>query len=182
MHGLSTIVSLIIKLFGKLFRTFGINSILLILFLIELVACIGYASEMSDHDSNSRDYEFTGIESVEELDRDNPMLKQYDILKSDQDHYYLVRVKTVNNYSEKLSLPSVSAETEGGDIVIARRIGYYGDDMAGHRAYTYIPEGTQTVLTYLIEISDYRLEGIEEIKLYDFTGEENQSIMVQIPK
>lgn len=182
MHGLSTILSLIIKLFGKIFRTFGINAILTILFVIELIACIGYASEMSDYDSNNRDYEFTGIESIEELDYKDLLLKEYDILTSEHDHYYLVRIMVDNRYSERLSYPSLSAENQNGDIVTIRRISYYGNDMQNHSVYGYIPEGTQTVLTYLLEISDFRLEETDEVKIYDFSGDEETEIRVQLPK
>jgi hypothetical protein len=182
MHGLSTILSLLFKLLGKIFRTFGINTILTIFFVIELIACIGYASEMSDYDKNSRDYEFVGVESVVELDRNDPMMKELDILTGENDHYYLVRVKINNRYSERLSVPAMSAETENGDIVIARRITYYGDNMSNHSISTYIPEGTQTVLTYMLDVSGFRLEETNVVKLFDFSGDKNKTLTIELPK
>lgn len=182
MHGLSTILSLIFKLIGKIFRTFGINAILLIFFVIELIACVSYVSEMSDYDKNSRDYEFTGVESVVELEKDDPILKEYDVLTSDYDHYYLACVTVENSYSERLSFPAMSAETESGDLVVVRRITYYGDDMADHSVSAYIPAGTRTKLTYMIEISDYRLAQTDCVILCDFTGDKEQSLTIPIPK
>ena len=137
---------------------------------------------MYDYDNNKRDYKLTEIESVVELDRDDPIFKEVDVLTSEHDHYYLVRFKLDNCYSEELTIPSMSAETENGDIVIARRITYYGDDMSGHGVYECIPEGTETVVTYMLEIGDYRLEDTDAVKLYDFSGDDNQSILVPLPK
>lgn len=182
MHGLSTILSLIFKLIGKIFRTFGINAILTIIFIIELVGCIGYISEMYNYDNDKRDYEITEIESVVELDREDPIFIEEDIFTSEYDHYYLARVKIYNRYSEELAIPSMSAETEKGDIVIARRITYYGNDMSGHGVYESIPEGTQAVVTYMLEIGDYRMEDTDAIKLYDFSGDDNESMLVPLPK
>lgn len=182
MHGLSTILSLIFKLLGKLFRVFGINAILVLFFVIELAACIGYASEMYGYDSNRRDYEIVGIESVEELGREDPLLKKEDILASESDHFYLVRIKVHNRYSESLSFPSLGAETEDGDIVIARRLMYYDDGVQEYNFFAGIPEGTQMILTYVLQISDHKWEDTESVKLYDFTGKKEESIVVPIPK
>lgn len=183
MHGLSTILSLLFKLLGKIFRTFGINAILVIFFVIEIIACVGYAEEMSDYDKNRYDYELKEVESVVELDRNDPMLKQYDMLTSDHDRYYLVRIKINNHYSERLAVPAMSAETEDGELVVATRITYYGNDMRGEHSVTnYIPEGTQTVLTYIIELSDYRLEQSNVVKMYDYRGSQKQSFLIELPK
>ena len=182
MHGLSTILSLIFKLFGKIFRLFGINVILTIMFIIELISCIGYAVEMYDYDSVRRDYKLTEIESVVELDKNDPVIDELDLLVNEHESFYLVRVKIENRYSERLSIPAMSAETENGDIVIARRVNYYGEDFSGTSVSACVPEGTQTVLTYLLEISDYKLKETDTVKLYDFSKEENQSIIVPLPK
>ena len=182
MHGLSTILSLIFKLFRKIFRLFGINAILTIMFVIELISCIGYAVEMYNYDSVRRDYKLTEVESVVQLDKNDPIIDDMDLLTNEHDSFYLVRVKIENRYSERLSIPSMSAETENGDIVIARRVNYYGEDLTSSSASACIPEGTQTVLTYLLEISDYELEETDTVKLYDFSKEENQSIIVPLPK
>ena len=182
MHGLSTVISLIVKLLGKIFRTFGINGILIIMFVVELIVCITYALEEYDYDSNRRDYRLTEVESVEKLEKDNPLLKEWDLMVSDHDNYYLVRIKVDNLYSESLMTPSLSAETEDGELVVIRRITYYENDLAGHSVYSCIPEGTQAVISYVIDISDYKLEETEAVRLYDFSGDDNQSIMVSLPK
>lgn len=182
MHGLSTVISLIVKLLGKIFRTFGINGILIIMFVVELIVCITYALEEYDYDSNRRDYRLTEVESVEKLEKDNPLLKECDLMVSDHDNYYLVRIKVDNLYSESLMTPSLSAETEDGELVVIRRITYYENDLAGHSVYSCIPEGTQAVISYVIDISDYKLEETEAVRLYDFSGDDNQSIMVSLPK
>ncbi len=182
MHGLSTILSLIFKLLGKIFRLFGINAILTIIFVIELLACIGYASEEYDYDKNNRDYKLTEVESVEKLDKNDPLLKDLDLLMGDNDNFYLVRIKVDNIYSETLSVPSMSAETEDGEMVVSRRITYYGNDMTGHSVYSRIPEGTQSVISYIVDISDYKLEETDAVRLYDFSGDDNQSILVPLPK
>lgn len=182
MHGLSTVISLIVKLLGKIFRTFGINGILIIMFVVELIVCITYALEEYDYDSNRRDYRLTEVESVEKLKKDNPLLKEWDLMVSDHDNYYLVRIKVDNLYSESLMTPSLSAETEDGELVVIRRITYYENDLAGHSVYSCIPEGTQAVISYVIDISDYKLEETEAVRLYDFSGDDNQSIMVSLPK
>ena len=182
MNALSTVISLIVKLLGKIFRTFGINGILIIMFVVELIVCITYALEEYDYDSNRRDYRLTEVESVEKLEKDHPLLKEWDLMVSDRDNYYLVRIKVDNLYSESLMTPSLSAETEDGELVVIRRITYYENDLAGHSVYSCIPEGTQSVISYVIDISDYKLEETEAVRLYDFSGDDNQSIMVSLPK
>ncbi len=182
MNALSTVISLIIKLLGKIFRAFGINGILTIMFVVELIVCIAYASEEYDYDSNRRDYRLTEIESVEKLDKDDPLLKEWDLMVSDHDNHYLIRIKVDNLYSESLMVPSMSAETEDGEMVVIRRNTYYENDLAGHSAYSCIPEGTQAVISYVINISDYKLEETEAVRLYEFSGDENQSILVPLPK
>lgn len=182
MNGLSTVISLIIKLLGKIFRAFGINGILIIMFVVELIGCIAYASEEYDYDNDRRDYRLTEVEAVEKLDKDNPLLKERDLMVSDHDNYYLVRIKVDNLYSESLMIPSLSAETEDGELVVIRRITYYENDLAGHSVYSSIPEGTQSVISYVIDISDYKLEETDAVRLYDFSGDDNQSILVPLPK
>jgi len=182
MNGLSTVISLIIKLLGKIFRAFGINGILIIMFIVELIGCIAYASEEYDYDSNRREYRLTEVESVEKLEKDDPLMKKWDFTVSDRDNYYLIRIKVDNRYSESLMIPSMSAETEDEELVVIRRMTYYENDLSGHSAYSCIPEGTQSVISYVINISDYKLEETEAVRLYDFSGDENQSILVPLPK
>lgn len=182
MHGLSTILSLIFKLLGKIFRLFGMNGILTVMFIFELIVCIGYASEEYDYDKHNRDYKLTEVESIEKLDKSDALLKDLDLLVSDHDNYYLIRIKIDNIYSEELTVPSMSAETEDGEMVVARRITYYGSDLPGYSAVSCIPEGTKSVISYVIDISDYKLEETDAVRLYDFSGDENQSIMVPLPK
>jgi len=182
MNGLSTVISLIIKLLGKIFRAFGINGILIIMFIVELIGCIAYASEEYDYDSNRREYRLTEVESVEKLEKDDPLMKKWDFTVSDRDNYYLIRIKVDNLYSESLMIPSMSAETEDEELVVIRRMTYYENDLSGHSAYSCIPEGTQSVISYVINISDYKLEETEAVRLYDFSGDENQSILVPLPK
>lgn len=181
MHGLSTIVSLIIKLLSKLFRTFGINSILLLVLILEAFICFGYASETKDEDPKRKEYEFTGVE-IKEVDYNDPMFKELDILTSEYDRYYLIDLGIKNNYSEALSYLTIDAENEKGADMNCYRVRYYGDNMNDYPIQNYIPEGTEGLFTYLLTVGDYQYDETGEVKLYDFSGDKDQYISVTIPK
>ncbi len=181
MHGLSTIVSLIIKLLSKLFRTFGINSILLLVLILEVFICFGYASETKDEDPKRKEYEFTGIE-IEEVDYDDPIFKEMDILASEYDHYYLIDLGIKNNYSEALSYLTIDAENEEGADMNCYRIRYYGDNMSDYPIQNYIPEGTEGTFTYLLTVGSYQYDETSEVKFYEFSGDKDRFISAVIPK
>ena len=92
-----------------------IGTIIILVLSLVVIGCIAYASEEYDYDNDRRDYRLTEVEAVEKLDKDNPLLKERDLMVSDHDNYYLVRIKVDNLYSESLMTPSLSAETEDGD-------------------------------------------------------------------
>nr|MBQ8253797.1 hypothetical protein [Lachnospiraceae bacterium]MBQ8253817.1 hypothetical protein [Lachnospiraceae bacterium] len=181
MHGLSTILSLIIKLLSKLFKVFGINSILILVLVLEIFICVGYASETKDDDRRTKEFEYTGAE-ITEIACDDPVIKEQDIYVNKDDHYYLVELKIKNNYSDPLSYLTIDAKNGKGSDLSCYRIRYYGNDMNEYPIQNYIPEGTEGTFTYLLIVDDYQYDETNEVKIYEFSGDKKQFISVTIPK
>ncbi|MBE5881403.1 MAG: hypothetical protein E7289_03695 [Lachnospiraceae bacterium] len=180
MHGLSTIISLIIKFFAKLFKAFGINGILIVVLIFEIMFCVGYASETKDDDRKNSEYDFTGIE-ITEVAYTDPIVEEQNLV-SEYDHYYLVKIDIKNRYSEPLSYFTIDAKNEQDDRMICRRIGYYGSDMSHYSTQNCIPEGTEATYTYLLTVGSYQYDETNEAIFYEFGGDKDQFISVAIPK
>lgn len=179
MNGLSTIISLIVKLFSKLFRTFGINSILLLLFIIEIIICAAYVSEEADRDSERREYEFVNTQ-ISEIDKDNPMFDHINYEPIGSEHCYLVEMEIDNNYVDKITYLPLDAEDQDENYVSFRRVDYYGDEMSGY-SNECIPEATKAKVKYLLAISDYRYDETEQVRLFEY-NKKDRYITLDIPK
>ncbi len=179
MNGLSTIISLIVKLFSKLFRTFGINSILLLLFILEITICFAYVSDEADRDSERSEYQFIDAQ-ISEIDKDDPMFKHINYEPIGSEHCYLVELEVDNNYNDKISFLSLEAEDQNENYVSFRRVDYYGSEMSGY-SNECIPEATKAKVKYLMAISDYRYDETEQVRLFEYDKKEHY-ITLDIPK
>lgn len=161
-------VSILTKLVMKVFKWFGINGILTLVFLAEIFACLAFVSEKSTDEEAI--YEFANVESVEKLDYDDERLAWQGIDGWDDVNYYLVGLRIDNFYSKDLYYHHLGAEDQDGNYVTCTRYQYYGRDTSQYSIYEYVPAGTSSVLYYFIEIRDYKADSVESIRLFDYNA------------
>ncbi len=185
MRLVSSAISLFVSLIIKIFTWFGCNGILALVLVIEIVCCVGYTVGTSGYDQKSKEYSFTGIESVTQLEAEDPLLQQngMDDLTKD-DHYYHVRIKVFNKYCNQLGYLSLNAETTEGDLLACTRMPYYGEDLTDYEygVSAVIPASTESVFDYLIHMREPYFEKSNIVEISDFSEGTDEVLTVTLPR
>lgn len=181
MRGLSTILSWIIRLLYKMLRKFGINSILILFLVMEVIGCLGYVVEAGTYDSDRREFDFVSAE-LTEIAPDDPVLGQHGYQPYDRDVYYLVRVSIKNRYSEPLSYLSLDAVNEHGHDLSCQSVNYYESELDGYGMKECIPAGAEGELLYVLSMSDSIYEESSQVTLSEFGENGETFITADIPK
>lgn len=171
MRIVSRIIALFIQFVFWIFKKTGINGILVIVLLIEIpILCLYYSDSSLDYilDDNYRIQKIVGYDeiSIEELPETE---KEY---ASDSYHYFYTTIQIDNYYYNEIRTPDLEAEDSEGDSLTFSQCGYY-DDLEANTSYSthisaVIPSGASANVIYLLGLSDYEIDTLDSITVYNF--------------
>lgn len=167
MHAFAKLCELFFDFLCWIYKKVGINGILVVLILIEIPVLYFYYADNHSYYEIKDNYKLTAVTKYEELSPE-----EFPESASTDSHYYHAIIQIDNYYYQETHLPDLDAIDENGNYFSVSTCDYY-DDLEEQTQYpthprSAIPAGTAVNATYLLEISDYDLEGITSITFYSF--------------
>lgn len=180
MELVTAALRVVVRFFLLIYKRFGINGILTLVLLAEIPAVCVYYNINSQNYLLDREYEMTtsaedsiynGVEMVKRVEPETVI----DGLSNDTVYqnreYFLVRLGIRNEYSQEMTyFAGLGAKDQDGNILDCQRYDYYRTSNQGR---VVVPGGADTLVSYVLVLTQEEAEHTTEITFTDFMDEEN---------